>query len=291
MSTLITACPGPGLFRAHLADDLDDDLDRGIFGQLGQEWTRLGALPSMAHTLGRWGRAEPVLAGPTSLGELVDRIDTSHSVEEDQLLLALLRLAQAGQQLAGRVLLQAMLPKISRMVRRMRPTSNDDRRIEDRRHIAVATFWEVLHTYPAGRRQTKIAANLALDTLHQLTSGHRKPPGDIPLSPDVCADRLAARAYEDPRTSGGGLSSDADLLEVIIWGLDVRAICAEEASLLVRVYLPDPRDGHRGADVAHELGLSHTVLRKRCSRARRRLVAAVRADIDGDPIAQLAATA
>ena len=233
-----------------------------------------------------------MLAGLASLGALVDEVDASTGAREDQLLLALVRLAQGGQQLAGRVLLQAMLPKIATMVRRMRPSSNDDRWVEDRRQIAVATFWEVLQNYPAQRRQSRVAANLALDTLHQLTRGLRRPPVDIPLDPDDASARLSSRSYTEPRMASDGLSSDADLLEVIAWALDVRAISTEDASLLVRVYLPDPRhEGSSGAGIAEELKLSHAALRQRCSRARRRLIEAVRADANGQVLAQQLATA
>ncbi len=285
MSTLscLPHSPNISLFRTHTDLDagVDDRNSAGIFVRLSQEWTRLGALPSVVHTLRRWGTAEPILAGPASLGELLDRIDRTHGSAEDDLLLALLRLTQAGQQLAGRVLLQAMLPKIARMVRTMRSTTSEDRLIEDRRHIAVATFWEVLNAYPVHRRQTGVAGNLALDTLHQLTSGLRKPPADIPLDPDEAGERLALRCYQEPRLFGEGLSADADLLEVIAWGVDVAAITSQEASVLVRVYLPDPRDRRRGAGVAQDLGISHAALRQRCSRARRQLIAAVRADAQG----------
>jgi hypothetical protein len=278
--------PGQGRFRIHTGG-LDVPPERecgGIFVQLSQEWIRLATLPSMPRTLRRWGRAEPPLAGFVSLGDLVDGIDRAQGSAEDELLLALVRLAQSGQQLAGRVVLQAMLPKLACMVRRMRSSSSEDRLIEDRRHIAVATFWEVLNAYPTQRRQARVAGNLALDTLHQLTSGLRKPPADIPLDPQEASERLAVCSYEAPRLRGEGLTADADLLDVIAWGVDVAAITREDASLLVRVYLPDPRDGQGVAGGAEDLGLSHAALRQRCSRARRRLIAAVRAETaDGQP--------
>lgn len=286
-------------FRAHLPHPPQHDHSRAgsdvaaeLFTQLSQEWTRLCSLPSLAHTLRRWGRTEEVLAGLTSLAALVDEVDASTGEREDQLLLALVRLAQGGQQLAGRVLLQAMLPKIATMVRRMRPSSNDDRWVEDRRQIAVATFWEVLQNYPAQRRQSRVAANLALDTLHQLTRGLRRPPVDIPLDPDDASARLSSRSYTEPRMASDGLSTDADLLEVIAWALDVRAISTEDAALLVRVYLPDPgQKGRSGAGIAEELNLTHAALRQRCSRARRRLIEAVRADANGAVLAELATVA
>lgn len=262
-----------------------------LFTQLGQEWTRLCALPSLTHTLRRWGRTEPALAGVETLGALVDQIDGSTGQQEDQMLLALVRLTQTGQQMAGRVLLQAMLPKIATMVRRMRPSSNDDRWVEDRRQIAVATFWEVLQSYPAQRRQSRVAANLALDTLHELTRGLRRPPVDIPVDPDDASARLASRSYLEPRMSSDGLTADSDLVEVISWALSTRAISSEEAALLVRVYLPDAHEDPRGAGIAGELSLSHAALRQRCSRARRRLIEAVHADAVGQTVTAFARVA
>ena len=285
---------GPGLFRAHVVDDLEKLLPGqagGIFVQLSREWVRLAGLPSVTSTLRRWAQAEPALLGIISLGGLLDRIDSSRGMEEDRLLLALVRLAQGGQQLAGRVLLQAMLPKLARMVGRLGPTSSDDCSVEDRRHIAVATFWEVLHAYPAERRRTTVAGNLALDTLHQLTSGRRKPPRDIPLDPEEVADRLSTDTLEDLGDVVDSLTADADLLDVIAWGVGAGVITAEEETLLVTLYLPDVGGGWCGTDLARELGLSHTALRKRCSRARRRLIAAVRADVAGGPVHELASSA
>jgi hypothetical protein len=163
--------------------------------------------------------------------------------------------------------------------------------VEDRRHIAVATFWEVLHAYPAERRRTTVAGNLALDTLHQLTSGRRKPPRDIPLDPEEVADRLSTDTLEDLGDVVDSLTADADLLDVIAWGVGAGVITAEEETLLVTLYLPDVGGGQCGTDLARELGLSHTALRKRCSRARRRLIAAVRADVAGGPVHELASSA
>ncbi len=259
----------------------------GIFGQLCDEWDRLCRLSSTRHNLRRWARAEPVLGGTDSLGDLLDRIDAGDDGEADRLLLALVRLAQVGQQLAGRVVLQAMLPKIARMSRTLRPSSNDDRWAEDRRHIAVATFWEIIYVYPADRRESRVAANLALDTLHRLTSDRRKPMVEIPLDPEEAAGRLAQRSYVDPHECLGTITADSSLLEVITWGVEVAAISRDEASLLVRTYLPPPGAGG-GAGVAGEIDVSRAAVRQRVSRARRRLIAAVRADVEPDAVQPLA---
>ena len=97
------------------------------------------------------------------------------------MLLALIRLTQAGHQLAGRVVLQLMLPKLGRMTNRTSGTTSENAWSEDRRHIAVAEFWDVVATYPVGRRTRRVAANLALETLHRLTAATRGPRPDLPV--------------------------------------------------------------------------------------------------------------
>lgn len=278
MSTTLAATRA-GIFRIH---DRDSQPTGGagveaapILRQLSQDWSRLCALSSMRHTLRRWAAVNRCFEGISSLGDLVDRIDAGDEQEADRLLLALVRLAQAGHQLAARVVLQAMLPKLARMSRTTRPSSNDNRRRNDRAHIAVATFWEVIYAYPVGRRRTRVAANLALDTLHRLTTDLRRPPADIPMDPEETAGRLATVPEESAAHSTGTPSPDADLLEVIAWALDVEAISPDEATVLVRVYLPSAGDSGRAA-LAERMGISQAALRQRTSRARRRLIAAVR---------------
>jgi len=286
VSTTLAAARA-GIFRIH---DVDSQPAFGgaqeaapILRQLSQDWSRLCALSSMRHTLRRWAAANPCFEGITSLGDLVDRIDAGDEPETDRLLLGLVRLAQAGHQLAARVVLQAMLPKLARMSRTTRPSSNDNRHRNDRAHIAVATFWEVIYAYPVSRRHTRVAANLALDTLHRLTTDLRRPPADIPMDPEETAGRLAVTPEESTAqptvTQTGTPSPDADLLEVVAWALDVEAISSDEATVLVRVYLPSAADSSRVA-LAERMGISQTALRQRTSRARRRLIAAVRAAAD-----------
>lgn len=278
------AVPRAGIFRIH---DPQSQPEAGagqeaapILRQLSIDWSRLCALTSMRHTLRRWAKVNSCFEGITSLGDLVDHIDAGDEQEADRLLLGLVRLAQAGHQLAARVVLQAMLPKLARMSRSTRPSSNDNRWRNDRAHIAVATFWEVIYAYPVSRRHTRVAANLALDTLHRLTTDLRRPPADIPLDPEE-AGRLASTPEASSSQPTGTPSPDADLLEVIAWALDVEAISGEEATVLVRVYLPSAGDSSR-AMIAERMGISQAALRQRTSRARRRLIAAVRAMADPD---------
>lgn len=304
--SILPPAASTGIFRIHDIDGEppagDVGAPAGIFRQLSHDWSRLCAPPSARHAVQCWAATDAIFEGVASPGQLVDRIDAGGERDADRLLLALVRLAQGGHQLAARVVLQAMLPKLARMTRTTRPSSNDNRLMDDRAHITVVTFWEVVYAYPTDRRPDRVAANLALDTLHRLTNDLRKPPADIPMDPEETAGHLA-RASEaratGSLTTGASMtgddtlqptdqpSSDADLLEVIAWALDVAAISPREAAILVRVYLPPAEEPTRG-ELAKEMGISHEALRQRTSRARRRLIAAVRdaADHVSDPASQ-----
>jgi len=260
-------------------------LSAGIFGQLIDEWARLCQLPSTARQLARWGATEDALAGFTSLQELVTGIDEGTREEDDAWLGALIRLAQTGQTMAGRTVLQAMLPKLTRFAHTTRPTS-ESTEPEDHRHVIVATFWTVLAGYPIHRRPSRVAAGLALDTLHALTADTRAAAVEFPVPADALDPVAGGQAeHEKPAPEAGELSSDADLLEVIAWGIDSGVLSGEDAAVLTRVYLPEEKRA-TSSSVAAELGLSASALRQRCSRARRRLIAAVQADAFGLVAAQ-----
>lgn len=261
-------------FRQH--DVVPARIESPLFRQLITEWVALNALPSSAAAVHKWGRLEPVLADHRVPGDLVDAVDDASPTGKDEILGALIRLFQAGHQLAGRVVLQSMLIKIGRITLRTRATSSDNAWAEDRRHVAVAEFWDVLANYPLQRRPQKIAANLGLDTLHRLTGETRGQGPDRPLDPTELPEesgRLLTATFADPEDVG--LSVDADLVQVVTWAVGRDVITAADAELLVQVYLPAP--GTSGtASAAARLGLSDVAVRQRCSRARRLLIVAVR---------------
>ena len=275
------------MFRQH--DVAPADVVSPLYRQLTQEWAELHATPSTPATVRKWGRGEKALAGFTLPGEIVDAIDAAGHDRTNELLLALIRLFQRGHQLAGRVVLQALLPKLAKTATHAGGmcTSSSDTWAEDRRHITLAEFWDVMADYPVDRRTSSVASNLALDTLHRVT-GARKPPADLPVDPHDFRDdetRDGAR-----RTWLAGLSTtdpdpveeitpDSDLLEVIAWGMRNDTISQDEAQLLVASYLPERTSGFGFADVADQLGLSHAAVRQRCSRASRKLTEAVRAEL------------
>lgn len=284
----------------------------GIYGDLVEDWKRVCELPTVRSTMRKWAKSHPALSGFTSLPELLDEIDSAGVRRTDDLLSALIQLAQAGQQLAGQTVLQAMLPKLSRLASTATMDSNDANTFEERRQIGVTVFWDLLATFPAERRRQRVAANLALDTLHKLTAITRRSLSEVPsglgqefrgleplesgdlfipvhLKPMMVSGNLRAEQADADETSTEALArvddgpdADGDLLSCVAWGVDVNAITSEEASMLVRVYSPAPDQdgGHR--TVATELGIREAALRARCSRAVRRLTIAVRQHAEGE---------
>lgn len=275
------------MFRQH--DVAPTDVVSPLYRQLTQEWAELHTMPSTPATVRRWGRSEKALTGFALPGEIVDAIDAAGHDRTNELLLALIRLFQRGHQLAGRVVLQALLPKLAKTATHAGGmcTSSSDTWAEDRRHITLAEFWDVMADYPVERRTSSVASNLALDTLHRVT-GARKPPTDLPVDPHDFRDDQARDGAR--RTWLAGLSTtdpdpveeitpDSDLLEVIAWGMRNATISQDEAQLLVASYLPERTQGFGFAAVADQLGLSQAAVRQRCSRASRKLTDAVRTEL------------
>ena len=83
----------------------------GIINALDQEWREL--VNGRSETVIRWAARHPVLTACQSLNDIlaVARLNT------DPVLAALLTEVSAGDQLAGRVVLQAMLGRMVRMAR------------------------------------------------------------------------------------------------------------------------------------------------------------------------------
>lgn len=238
----------------------------GLFDRLSLEWSELAVAGGTAPALRRWPETQPCLAGVTDLVDLLERIDRATATEGDALLLALVRLTHAGQQLAGRAALQAMLPKLARM--RWSMTRGEDRgwRRDEVEGQLVGAFWEVLMTYPVARRPRKVAANLALDTLRAVTRT-RHPTREIPVAD---ADTVL-------RAHGGEGAGPAPAVGDEAWALLRDAlrhdlVPPEVVRFLATVHLvpAEEWDGDLAA-------LSPAALRQRRSRAARRLRDAVRA--------------
>lgn len=268
------------LFRWHPGDSATTNTRSPLYRQLMREWEALNGLPTTATTVHRWAQLEPDLTDLGSPVEILDAIDGGDPDIKDRLLLALIRLHQAGHHLAGRTVLQAMLPKLAKMAR-----STAGPRREDYRHDTLSEFWLVLTGYPTTRRTTRVAANLALDTLHRLTVDARRDDhrhqqaadlGERPLAGDALGGGDQLQRIHVDRHHDDDFTEDTHLTDVLLWAVAHQVITAEQAQLLVTCYLPaNPDTAYGFTTAARQLGLSETAIRKRCSRISRTLATAV----------------
>lgn len=206
--------------------------------------TRIGLSRTLAALNGEWldlqhqaapaPWADALPPGVRSLGDAVGAV--RH--DPDAVLLALLRLQAGGDRLAGRVLVQAMLPKLVLMAVRDDQASFDD---------YLAALWERVATYPIARRPRRVAANLALDSLKSVKASRpnavRRSP--LPVDPDPLRDATTVL--------------DAGERLGVIDGLTRRTLEA--------VYV-DGRTSRAAGDV---LGMSADTVRWRCSKGVRAL--------------------
>ncbi len=276
-------------FRYH--DHYPPRVTSPLYRSLIQEWIQLNAVRSTQTTIRMWAPREPALAGYDRPGDLVDAVDDADDDGADLMLLALIRLAQDGQQLAGRILLQVLLPQLGGMTRRVRlklPPSvtfgGGGWRIaawyEEREHITVSEFWDLLTTYPVQRRTHNVRAQLTLDTLSRLTrqrdrmqqvveneTSNARVTSTGCLNPGFGYDFDEADEEENPLV-GPGLHADwtrrthrqipagndsqvvdlvegevrqeADLPDVLEWARRLDVITSQDATLLARVYMDRP---------------------------------------------------
>lgn len=235
-----------------------------LVGALNRDWDRLLADPASAAACASWGRREPVLAALSGLSEVPGLV----LADGDAVLLALLRCEQAGLPLAGRTVLQLMLPKAVRIAASQAGADGREEAVA----AAVAALWQAVACYPTERRPVRVAANLAMETLagtrRELTAARRQREATELVG--LAAERLAA-----PASEASPQPCDLELHEALVRAVRQQVIDLGEARLLARVYAV-AADG-RPLDVravAAEEGLSWPALRARCSRSTRRLAAA-----------------
>jgi len=192
-----------------------------ITTQLNQEWEDI-----------RWTRAEWLNPSPT-----LDEVLTSIRFNPDRVLTELVMAFHRGYNQAGRVVVQALLPKLILMSR-----SYPYPRVE---HLASA-LWIRISTYPLDRRPVSVAANLVLDAKKDVLWEDRAIP-TLPVATatthDVTADQVLATARS------------------------LHIASEESLSIVEKVYVDQlPR-----TELAHLLDMTDQALRRRCSDTVRRL--------------------
>jgi hypothetical protein len=255
---------------------------------MNAEWDQILAddqEPARRDLLRGWAVRYPALSGRAGLGELVDAV-TRHG--DDEVLKGLLDLARAGEELAGRAALQAMLGAAVRLARRTVVYAGGD--LEEATSRAVAALWQVVREYPVERRSCRAADGVSLDVLNLLTGAGRGRPREVAAGlpaevADGCTapvagddDGLRSDFWAAARLPASADCSDEQLVLLLAWGVRTSAVSAADARLLLTLHSPaDPTANVTCREVAHDLGLGHAAVRQRVSRATRRLAAAVHA--------------
>jgi len=246
-----------------------------LAARLNLEWADLAGSPGSAAAAERWGRSCPALAGAASPEDMRARIAGPDVAARDAVLLALLELAQAGDVLAGRTVLQAMLGKAVRVAASAARRAEFGGDQQEALSCTVAALWQAVQTYPVARRPSRVAANLALDTLGLVQRGHTGSSLRGRAVPEVPIADVRTVAEDGQLEQAAPEPADAELYTLLAWAVRCRVLALAEAQLLIRVYGVDAH--RRPVDVraiAAQEGISWPALRQRCHRLARRLGAA-----------------
>jgi hypothetical protein len=261
--------------------------------RLNREWALLCDSAAGAAAVRAWAtpcRAHAALDALSNVDGLHATVQLLQSDElptgvRDGLLVGLLARAQDGDRLAGRVVLQAMLPAAVRMAQAItrRPDVLGD--ADEAFALVLAALWQVIATYPVAGRPVKVPGNLYLDTLALVRRGSTssKHRAARVFPEQSYADiRMAAEPgrFDAGRDDPVG-PADAQVCTVLAWAVRTFVVQLDEARLLARVYGLDGGSPDAGPAIAAEHGISWPTLRQRCHRIARRVGrAAVAAGLD-----------
>lgn len=270
-----------------------------VLSQLCREWVGINADPDARDAVAAWGTRRAALRGFNSPADLLDELDQAAPARVDAVALALLEQVHDGDQLAGRVLLQLMLPALANLVRRSLPPRGAD--YDEQLQRALTEFWAVIGR-PRSLPRRRVLARLQLDTLHRV-SGHRRSsdaweghtsylehtdhheetlPDTTPTEQPQL--QLVVDNTHSPDPGSTSYDPEAGLYELVLHARASGVLTAAEAQFLVDVYLNGSAEEHTLAEAARRLGLPHTAVRQRCTRLRSKLVTAVLSDL-GEPSA------
>lgn len=239
-----------------------------LIDQLNAEWQHLsGQAPPDACRI-------PALRRCSSLADALTVISSARRPNPDAadaILLDLLALHQnESDELAGRLVLQAMLGRAVNLVQRAYRQGATGVRgsLPQLSSAAVTGLWAAIAQYPIHRRRRKVSVNLCMDALGHFTTFLKDDA--VP----VVDTRILETA--EPLFAAHAPTAADELLAVVTWGVEAQVISLAEAVLLTQVYCPAPGQEGGSTVVARRLALAPATVRQRCSRAAHRLAAAVR---------------
>jgi hypothetical protein len=179
---------------------------------LESDWRRELNRPLLRSRFQAWRGAEPALSRFEDAAALLRFLRGPGSPAEKDAVLCALLTRTRSEPLAGRLVLQAMLPGLKKLAGRI---LIDAREREELWSALLACAWERIRIYPVERRPRKVAANLVLDclrgTLRSLASARPEPAALAATGLEACegdVDGLLAQA-----TAAGAVSeAEAELI-------------------------------------------------------------------------------
>jgi hypothetical protein len=214
-----------------------------VFAALDREWRTFAASAQVAAALTRWGRAEPALAGFESVDDV---LACRPDAERGPAALRALATRAATDEVAARVVLQAMLPGLVRL------TVNAGDRDPDAAAHVLAIAWERIRTYGSDRRSA-FATNLLLDVRKALL-----------------AERACLPA--DPWRVEESISAEDEALPwLFVWELAAREKAGDLPAGATELLVRNRVEGHSIVDLAARRGVSEHGLLQRRLRAEHRL--------------------
>ena len=220
-----------------------------VFELLERDWRRLRADPRAAQRL---AGACAAAGGAASLAELERYVRTAPPADADRVLVALVRYAVDGDDLAATVLLQLLLPGARRLARRWWVLGDAD----ERAAATVAAVYQRIRSYPIERRPGRVAANVLMDASLEL----RRAAATVPPTTEL-PDHHHVPAVDHPAVELAAVLADAVADNVIT---------ADDAQLIAATRIA----GVRLADLAARRRRHVRTLQHRRRRAEQALVAA-----------------
>lgn len=245
------------------------DRTDGVLGGIVSEWENRYA-----------GRtADFGSLGTRRAGELEEALHNLPKAKTNAALHELLTLEHSGHEIAGRLVLQLMLPKVAHLSRSCTGFKWQEVPVWERSTVALEAMWEAIHTYPL-RRTNSVSGNLSLNALAIITKayGSYKDPRSVDLPVDgvmlqVLHDESTPITADEP---SWGDTAFHDLVKLLTWAVDAEALTKDEVALLARFDLGEPSER---VQLAEDLELSAATLSKRVWRIRTKLIDAVREHI------------
>ncbi|WP_037860725.1 hypothetical protein [Streptomyces sp. NRRL S-241] len=280
----------------------------GYFDRLDADWAALCADPAVRQAVTDWvtdGHLTDDIAAVTDswsgsltpeqlLTALRPTADGGTDELTDAVLRALLQRAAGRDRsaaLAGRVIVQAMLPAVFRITRgQVRATGGRTR--DAIGHVAVAALYEVARSGRIHLRPGRPAANLALDTLRRVLAelaaeqgpvgedlevaeqiADRSPgPYEIARARSIRAAAAEAGLHAGPADDAATAAARMDLLELLLDAVRIGALSIADAQALAWHHISG---GIPDAEAAARAGTSAGAWQRRRSRALARLTASL----------------